>query len=92
MQMEFCDKSTLRDCIDAGLCLDLERMWRLFRELIEGLAHIHEQVSCEDVSGCGAEDWLKLCQACADCTGKHKLDSKRWRERQNGSCVWTVHR
>ena len=42
--MEFCEKSTLRNCIDAGLYLDMDRMWRLFRELIEGLAHIHEQV------------------------------------------------
>ena len=44
LQMEFCEKSTLRNCIDAGLYLDMDRVWRLFRELIEGLAHIHEQV------------------------------------------------
>ncbi len=43
--MEFCEKSTLRDCIDAGLYLDMDRVWRLFREIIEGLVHIHEQVS-----------------------------------------------
>ena len=26
-----------------GLCQDVDRTWRLFRELIEGLVHIHEQ-------------------------------------------------
>lgn len=43
-QMEFCEKSTLRDCIDNGLYLDVSRVWQLFREIIEGLVHIHEQV------------------------------------------------
>ncbi|XP_064621826.1 eIF-2-alpha kinase GCN2-like isoform X2 [Lineus longissimus] len=43
IQMEFCEKSTLRNCIDAGLYLDTNRVWRLFREIIEGLIHIHEQ-------------------------------------------------
>ena len=42
--MEFCERSTLRNCIDAGLCLDINRLWRLFREIVEGLVHIHEQV------------------------------------------------
>ena len=45
VQMEFCEKSTLRDCIDAGLCRDPGRVWQLFREIVEGLVHIHEQVS-----------------------------------------------
>lgn len=44
MQMEFCEKSTLRDCIDAGLHRDVSRVWQLFREIIEGLVHIHDQV------------------------------------------------
>ncbi|KAI8785191.1 eukaryotic translation initiation factor 2-alpha kinase 4 [Biomphalaria glabrata] len=41
IQMEYCEKSTLRNCIDAGLCNDMDRVWRLFREIIEGLVHIH---------------------------------------------------
>ncbi|XP_076633537.1 eukaryotic translation initiation factor 2 alpha kinase Gcn2 isoform X1 [Colletes latitarsis] len=43
IQMEFCEKSTLRTAIDAGLYNDQERVWRLFREIVEGLAHIHQQ-------------------------------------------------
>ncbi|XP_031785554.1 eIF-2-alpha kinase GCN2 [Nasonia vitripennis] len=43
IQMEFCEKSTLRTAIDNGLYEDEERIWRLFREIIEGLAHIHQQ-------------------------------------------------
>ncbi|XP_034249523.1 eIF-2-alpha kinase GCN2 isoform X2 [Thrips palmi] len=43
IQMEFCEKSTLRTAIDEGLCRDETRVWRLFREIVEGLAHIHQQ-------------------------------------------------
>ncbi|KAK9497669.1 hypothetical protein O3M35_004354 [Rhynocoris fuscipes] len=43
IQMEFCEKSTLRNAIDEGLCSDMERIWRLFREIVEGLYHIHQQ-------------------------------------------------
>ncbi|XP_055679382.1 eIF-2-alpha kinase GCN2 isoform X2 [Lutzomyia longipalpis] len=43
IQMEFCEKSTLRTAIDGGLCNDTERLWRLFREIAEGLSHIHQQ-------------------------------------------------
>lgn len=43
IQMEFCEKSTLRIAIDNNLCSNTERLWRLFREIIEGLAHIHSQ-------------------------------------------------
>lgn len=43
IQMEFCEKSTLRTAIDNGLYEDIERAWRLFREIVEGLAHIHQQ-------------------------------------------------
>lgn len=43
IQMEFCDKLTLRNAIDGGLYKDADRMWRLFREIIEGLVHIHQQ-------------------------------------------------
>lgn len=43
IQMEYCEKSTLRDTIDHGLHLDQTRLWRLFREILDGLAYIHEQ-------------------------------------------------
>ncbi|XP_050446671.1 eIF-2-alpha kinase GCN2 [Cataglyphis hispanica] len=43
IQMEFCEKSTLRTAIDNDLYEDEERVWRLFREIVEGLAHIHQQ-------------------------------------------------
>ncbi|XP_013386608.1 eIF-2-alpha kinase GCN2 isoform X2 [Lingula anatina] len=43
IQMEYCERSTLRNCIDAGLYQDMNRVWRLFREIVEGLVHIHEQ-------------------------------------------------
>ncbi|BFZ11743.1 hypothetical protein BsWGS_14782 [Bradybaena similaris] len=43
IQMEYCEKSTLRNCIDAGLWCDMDRVWRLFREIVEGLVHIHGQ-------------------------------------------------
>ncbi|XP_012147021.2 eukaryotic translation initiation factor 2 alpha kinase Gcn2 isoform X1 [Megachile rotundata] len=43
IQMEFCEKSTLRTAIDGGLYKDQKRVWRLFREIVEGLAHIHQQ-------------------------------------------------
>lgn len=36
IQMEFCEKSTLRTAIDAGLHTDVNRIWRLFREIVEG--------------------------------------------------------
>ncbi|XP_023245579.1 eIF-2-alpha kinase GCN2 [Copidosoma floridanum] len=43
LQMEFCEKSTLRTAIDNGLYKDGERIWRLFREIVEGLSHIHQK-------------------------------------------------
>ncbi|CAH3159577.1 unnamed protein product [Pocillopora meandrina] len=43
IQMEYCEKSTLRNLIDEGLHGDKERIWRLFREIVEGLVHIHSQ-------------------------------------------------
>ncbi|KAJ3130344.1 hypothetical protein HK098_002573 [Nowakowskiella sp. JEL0407] len=39
IQMEYCEKKTLRDVVDDGL--DDEEAWRLFRQILEGLAHIH---------------------------------------------------
>ncbi|XP_030299750.1 eIF-2-alpha kinase GCN2 [Sparus aurata] len=43
IQMEYCPKSTLRDTIDHGLHRDQNRLWRLFREILDGLAYIHQQ-------------------------------------------------
>ncbi|XP_036039268.1 eIF-2-alpha kinase GCN2 isoform X2 [Onychomys torridus] len=43
IQMEYCEKSTLRDTIDQGLFRDTIRLWRLFREILDGLAYIHEK-------------------------------------------------
>ncbi|GFX96444.1 eIF-2-alpha kinase GCN2 [Trichonephila clavipes] len=43
IQMEFCEKSTLRTAIDNGLHKDISLMWRLFREIVEGLHYIHQQ-------------------------------------------------
>lgn len=37
IQMEYCDKQTLRSAIDEGnLYKDSKRLWRMFREIIEG--------------------------------------------------------
>eukprot|EP00842_Homolaphlyctis_polyrhiza_P005296 jgi/Hompol1/5768/HPOL_004721-RA len=41
IQMEYCEKETLRNYIDRGV--DTEEAWRLFRQILEGLAHIHSQ-------------------------------------------------
>ena len=43
IQMEFCDNQTLRSAIDNNLHQDTKRMWKMFREIIEGLHHIHSQ-------------------------------------------------
>lgn len=33
----------IRNAIDNGLYEDTDRVWRLFREIVEGLSHIHQQ-------------------------------------------------
>ncbi|KAG8183651.1 hypothetical protein JTE90_005637 [Oedothorax gibbosus] len=43
IQMQFCEKSTLRTAIDNGLHKDISLVWRLFREIVEGLHYIHQQ-------------------------------------------------
>jgi serine/threonine protein kinase len=43
IQMEFCGGKTMRDLIDNGLYRDEETVWRFFREILQGLHHIHEQ-------------------------------------------------
>lgn len=51
LKMEYCEKSTLRDTIDQGLYEDTSRLWRLFREILDGLAYIHEKVCKQDSHG-----------------------------------------
>ncbi|KAF2263828.1 kinase-like protein [Lojkania enalia] len=41
IQMEFCEKQTLRDLIRRDLYDDPDEYWRIFRQILEGLAHIH---------------------------------------------------
>ncbi|XP_059048217.1 eIF-2-alpha kinase GCN2 [Achroia grisella] len=43
IQMEFCEKHTLRQAIDNCLYQEHIRAWRLFREIVEGLAHVHQR-------------------------------------------------
>lgn len=43
IQMAFCEKHTLRQAIDQGLYEDPVRAWRLFREILEGLGHVHSK-------------------------------------------------
>lgn len=56
IQMEFCEKSTLRSAIDDGnLYENKERIKKLFREIVEGIWHIHQQgmihrdLKCENI-------------------------------------------
>ena len=39
--MEYCEKRTLRDLISRNLHKDTQEIWRLFRQTLEGLVHIH---------------------------------------------------
>lgn len=41
IQMELCERQTLRDLIRKGLDEDIEEGWRLMRQILEGLVHIH---------------------------------------------------
>ncbi|XP_068241423.1 eIF-2-alpha kinase GCN2 [Palaemon carinicauda] len=43
IQMQLCEKNTLRQAINGGLYLAEDRMWRLFREMVNGLDYIHSQ-------------------------------------------------
>ena len=43
--MEYCENQTLRQLIDSGdLVSSPDHVWRLFREVVEGLEHIHSKV------------------------------------------------
>ncbi|KAK2744973.1 hypothetical protein FQN57_004103 [Myotisia sp. PD_48] len=41
IQMEYCEKHTLRDLIRNGLHDNIDSSWRLFRQIVDGLSHIH---------------------------------------------------
>ncbi|OTB05744.1 hypothetical protein M426DRAFT_319421 [Hypoxylon sp. CI-4A] len=41
ISMEYCDKRTLRDLIHRQLWKETDEVWRLFRQILEGLVHIH---------------------------------------------------
>ena len=41
IQMEYCEKRTLRDLLRQGLHDDVDNGWRLLRQILEGLDHIH---------------------------------------------------
>jgi translation initiation factor 2-alpha kinase 4 len=41
ISMEYCEKRTLRDLIKRDLYKDNDEIWRLFRQILEGLVHIH---------------------------------------------------
>ncbi|KAL2163091.1 hypothetical protein VTH06DRAFT_6927 [Thermothelomyces fergusii] len=41
ISMEYCEKRTLRDLISRNLCKESQEVWRLFRQILEGLVHIH---------------------------------------------------
>ncbi|EFA75486.1 eukaryotic translation initiation factor 2 alpha kinase [Heterostelium album PN500] len=43
IQMDYCSKKTLRTLIDSIGGLSEEEIWRLFRQMVEGLNHIHSQ-------------------------------------------------
>jgi translation initiation factor 2-alpha kinase 4 len=41
IQMEYCERHTLRDLIRKGLYENDDEIWRLFRAIVDGLTHIH---------------------------------------------------
>ncbi|KAL9026896.1 MAG: hypothetical protein Q9196_004508 [Gyalolechia fulgens] len=41
IQMEYCEKQTLRDVIKSGIQEKAAEVWRYFRQILQGLAHIH---------------------------------------------------
>lgn len=41
IQMEICERQTLRDLIVANLPSNTDEIWRIFRQILEGLVHVH---------------------------------------------------
>ena len=54
VQMEYCENKTLRQLIDSDdLHTSEEKVWRLLREMAEGLEHIHSKVGTCCLKGRG---------------------------------------
>lgn len=43
IQMEYCERHTLADLIKGGIHTKPDEYWRLFRQVVEALAHIHRE-------------------------------------------------
>ena len=44
IQMEYCENRNLRKAIDSGdLIRNRDRMWKLFSEIVEGVAYFHSE-------------------------------------------------
>ncbi|KAL8734889.1 MAG: hypothetical protein Q9166_001241 [cf. Caloplaca sp. 2 TL-2023] len=41
IQMEYCEKQTLRDVIKSGIYDNVGEAWRYFRQILQGLVHVH---------------------------------------------------
>ncbi|KAL8848837.1 MAG: hypothetical protein Q9221_006133 [Calogaya cf. arnoldii] len=41
IQMEYCEKKTLRDVIRSGIYDNVQEAWRYLRQILQGLVHIH---------------------------------------------------
>lgn len=41
ISMEYCEGQTLRDLITRNLLTDMSEVWRFFRQILQGLVHIH---------------------------------------------------
>ena len=79
-------RSTLRYLIEEGLHGDKERIWRLFREIVEGLVHIHSQVMHKRLISM-SHVWcnllrFSLVRAMFNCP----IWIRQWRSSTSGSC------
>jgi serine/threonine protein kinase len=43
IQMEYCGGNTLRSIIEGGLHANVDEIWRLFRQIVEAVAYIHDR-------------------------------------------------
>lgn len=56
IQMEYCEGKTLRELIDNGLYRERAEIWRLFRQVCEGLEYIHGRSIIHRYAGL-PQDW-----------------------------------
>ena len=42
IQMEYCEKQTLRDLIRGDMYKNVDQVWHLFHQVLQGLAHLHQ--------------------------------------------------